>query len=345
LDLPRLQSIEADLVDILSLNESERRKKVRFTEGPRTVFSYTVSVEVDPSGLKLPPIRSDSLTPRLRPKLQSNSLVERGVDCVATKLLDLSQCEAFEDDEEAVVERRPSLHDTADSIQLRHHKINEKQRRRLPLRSKKSTTRQLLNDIISGLKGTESVPELFTNQVFKRQFIRHYVEKMFTANTMVRFDSISVTTSNGKIVVLDTNGLTKGRHEWTVKILKSDVEAQEIGVVANDDIANIEVDRDGVLQTNAFGARSCFGSELCSDSIYYGSFNKNGQKRCFRDLTEWFSVGWCVGDQITVKIDLKKFRIRYLFNGQPVRYCMSLQPGHSYHPFISFSGNCKYSVH
>jgi len=326
-------SIEKDLFEILSFSDFSSKKKVRFKEGSRTT--------------KRPRLRRESC---LRMKLKSDSLVDRGVSSVATKLLDLSQRKPFDDGggDGTAESPRLALPQTSDSIVLHKQKEREKvMERRRALRPKQRANRQLLSEIVTGLQSMDSLPQLFTNRVFKRQFIRHYIQqntRNVAANDRNRFDSISVTTSNGKIVVLDSNGFSKGCHEWTVTILKTDIEAQEIGVVANGDISDIHVDSGGVLKTSSFGARSCFGSELCSSSIYYGSLNRNGQKRCFRDLTEWYSVGWCVGDQITVKIDLRRYRIRYLLNGQPVRYCMSLQPGYSYHPFISFSGNCKYSL-
>merc|ERR1719295_537351 len=91
------------------------------------------------------------------------------------------------------------------------------------------------------------------------------------------------------------------RYEWKVLILKSDVGTQEFGVIAVSDISSVEVANDGVRATAAFGARSVYGCELSSGSIYYGSFNENGQKRCDRDLSAWYRIGWCAGDVITVR--------------------------------------------
>lgn len=119
----------------------------------------------------------------------------------------------------------------------------------------------------------------------------------------------------------------------------------EIGVIGTSDIDRIPVADQGAFETLAFGSRAMYGCEMSNGMLYYGSCNANGRKRCHRDLRPFFNVGWTVGDVITVRLDLKKWRIKYLLNGKAVRYTMSLEPNKVYFPAICFSGNCKYYLH
>jgi len=156
------------------------------------------------------------------------------------------------------------------------------------------------------------------------------------------FDLISVTESNGKTMLLSSKGLSKGVHEWSIEIWRCDVELQEIGVIGTCDIDRVPVSDDGALYTKGFQSRAFYGCEMGTGKLFYGSYNADGQKRCERDLTEYFQVGWTVNDVVTIKLDLKKWRIKFLLNGQPVRHTMSVEPNKSYFPSICFSGNCKY---
>ena len=79
-----------------------------------------------------------------------------------------------------------------------------------------------------------------------------------------------------------------------------------------------------------------------SEKLFYGSWNANGKKRCYRNLTPYFDVGWTVGSVIAVNLNLDKQRIKYSLNGKPVGYAMSIEVGKAYFPIICFSGNCKY---
>jgi len=177
---------------------------------------------------------------------------------------------------------------------------------------------------------------------FSMQLIRLYLEQdMFGP---VRFDKISVTESNRKTVLLGSKGLTAGKHEWNLKIERTDVDLAEIGVVSVGDIDAIPVADGGVFETNAFGARAVYGNEKSSDALFYCSFDADGHQRCRRDLRPHFKTGWTVGDVVTVRLDLSKWRIKYLLNGKAVRFTMSLETNKVYFPIICFSGNCKYSL-
>ena len=113
-------------------------------------------------------------------------------------------------------------------------------------------------------------------------------------------------------------------------------------MVGTDNSNDIPVSDSGVRNTKQFKSRSVYGCEMSSEKLFYGSWNANGKKRCYRDLTPYFDVGWTVGSVITVNLNLDKQRIKYLLNGKPVRYAMSVEPGKAYFPIICFSGNCKY---
>jgi len=284
------------------------------------------------------------------PRRSGNTLVDRVVECVVNKLL---ECVAGDTaSTEPMVSHRPPLADLAmDSLDVVMANQLEKDSLAPPSPSPRqrlrplTPNRPLFDGVLSGLKGTESMSQLLANPALRRQFLRRFIVQSLSENVDVRFDSMAATPSNGKVLVVDSKGLTKGRHyEWSLEILKCDVEAQEIGVIGTDDITSIAVDDEGILKTEALGARSCFGCELFTDSLYYGSYNADGRKRCFRNLVPWYSLGWTAGDIITVRVDLSQYRIRFLLNDEPVRYCMSLEPGKTYFPVLSFAGNCKYSL-
>ena len=118
----------------------------------------------------------------------------------------------------------------------------------------------------------------------------------------------------------------------------------EIGIlsVPDGEVEGISVEDDGVKTTHALGARAVYGNELCTDSIYYGSYNDDGTRRCFKDLTVCHKVGWCSKDLIRVCVNLDSFRIKYYLNGRRVRKVLSLQSGRTYYPFVCFAGNCQY---
>jgi len=158
----------------------------------------------------------------------------------------------------------------------------------------------------------------------------------------VHFDKISVTKSNAKTLLLSSKPLRKGVYSWSLEILRCDVDLHEMGVIGTSDIDSIPVSDDGAMYTPGFKSRAIYGSDMNSGSLFYGSWNANDTKRCHRDLTQYFNVGWTVGDMITVEVDLNRWRVKFMLNGKPVRYMMSLEPRKVYYPMICFSGNCQY---
>jgi len=329
-------SIEDDLDDILTYYGSD----VQFLAKPNLV-QYTVSLSGEPTKELMamyplfPGYKINAESKTICPKSSETALVDLAVDCVVSELLAQGQ------------KARPITPPFSERVRKNEKKDGSRRHKSEHDIPPKTTApdSQLLNDVIYGAKGTESLHQLFAHSLLKKQFIHRFLDQSNSKNSAARFDSVAVTASNGKIVMIDSKPpITDGHYEWKVLILKSDVEAQEFGVVAVSDISSIEVANGGVRATPGFGARSVYGSELSSGSVYYGSFNENGKKRCDRDLSEWYIIGWCAGDVITVRIDVNKMKIRYLLNDKPVRHCMTLQPGKSYYPMISFSGDCQYAL-
>ena len=154
---------------------------------------------------------------------------------------------------------------------------------------------------------------LMTDQLLKS----HILQEM-SLNPKVHFDRLNVSDSNGKMIAVSSKPLESGIHEWTMGILKCDVEIQEIGVCSVCDIAGIDIGNDGVTDTTALGARGIYGSELASDSIWYCSFNACGQRRCFKDLAPYYHIGWTAKDLIKVVVNLEKWRIKFFINGRKV---------------------------
>jgi len=149
-----------------------------------------------------------------------------------------------------------------------------------------------------------------------------------------------------RIVAMSSNGLSSGYYEWTVTILKSDVDLMEIGIVSNGDLYSVDqMAPRGVKDTKALSARAVFGNELSTASLFRASYNDVGNKGVFKDLSTQYNRGWCTNDQITVCLDFTKNAIKFLWNGQKVKSMMRIQKGLTYYPVIAFSGNCQFHVH
>ena len=146
------------------------------------------------------------------------------------------------------------------------------------------------------------------------------------------------------IAIMSTNGLNKGYHEWSFKILQCDIYRQEIGIIGCGGIKDKRIDINGIKDTSSFGARAIYGNELLTDSLYYASYNMDGKERCYRDLSKNSKIGWCTGDIIKVCLDLDKWKVKFYLNDQKVRKTMSIQRNNIYYPIISFAGHCRYEL-
>lgn len=160
----------------------------------------------------------------------------------------------------------------------------------------------------------------------------------------IQFDTMAVTSSNGTICAISSNGLSSGRHEWSIVIKRCSHYRQEIGIISESDIQHIDVSDRGVVYTAGLGARAVYGNELGSDSTYYCSYNRDNKQRCYKDLTAVRVIGWTEHDILTVNMDIDKGRVKFLINGEKVRKTLSIQKENTYYPFIAFAGDCLYEV-
>lgn len=152
------------------------------------------------------------------------------------------------------------------------------------------------------------------------------------------FDSIR--DSSRGICMVDSKGLTTGYHEWNIQILKSGPFLQQIGVINIADIQNINISRNGIRETKAFGVRSMIACRASPrKQMYYCTFNEGNSSRCFRNLKPFKLPNWRSGDVIRVCLDLNHWRIRYKVNGQKIGKVMSLVRDKRYFPVIYARGH------
>lgn len=139
----------------------------------------------------------------------------------------------------------------------------------------------------------------------------------------IYFDRALVSSSsNGKICIMSSKGLSSGNYSWTIEILQSDVELQEIGVVSTNhsDLNDIIISDKGLVTSANMKSRSLYGCDLGRNKLWYGSWNDDNSCRCFRDLTKDHRIGWVSGDIIRVVLNLSKWRIKFFLNGKAVCY-------------------------
>ena len=163
-------------------------------------------------------------------------------------------------------------------------------------------------------------------------------------NGYVYFDKCIYCEDSDKMAMISRNGFSSGICEWMIEIIHCDVHQQEIGVIGCNADQEVDIDEAGIKGTDEFGARAVYGSELLTDSIYYGSWNADGKQRSYRNLKDQYRIGWCSGDSIKVCLDLNSWRIKFWLNGARVGKSLSLQPGQTYFPVIGFNGNCLYNI-
>ena len=168
--------------------------------------------------------------------------------------------------------------------------------------------------------------------------------ELLHGNKFVHFDRGIYSAEHDKVVMISSKGISKGIFEWKVKIMRCDIYQQEIGVIGCNLNSEIDINSNGIKGTKEFGARAVYGNELWTDSVYYGSWNSNGKKRCYRDLRDKHHIGWCSGDVIKVKLDLDSWKIKFWLNDVRVRKSISLEAGKTYYPAIGFSGHCVYTI-
>jgi len=178
------------------------------------------------------------------------------------------------------------------------------------------------------------------------EFPAQYVKHRGRATDAVYFDSVGVTQSNGKVCVVSSRGLRPAdrngddSYSWSIRILSSGVELQEIGIVGTNEIGNIAMSDRGARFTNELGARCVYGCEMGTRAVYYYATSEDGKSR-YQDLSKEYRRLWCEGDVITVAVNLKTWRCSFLLNGTTVRKSVPIQNNKVYYPFISFAGDCR----
>ena len=93
------------------------------------------------------------------------------------------------------------------------------------------------------------------------RYFRAHVNQRLAQVDHVYFDRYAKTATNGR-VVLTSKGLRSGQHSWSIKILKCDVELQELGVISNVNIHGVDVADGGLRESVAFGAKGLYGNEM-----------------------------------------------------------------------------------
>ena len=196
------------------------------------------------------------------------------------------------------------------------------------------------------LNKTDSDNEMELVQLMEKHLIQQDLKSYTSSHGkgFVYFDKCIQNKKNNKIVMISSDGLSEGVHEWMVEIMNGDIYQQEIGVIGRNPGYHVDIDINGIKDTNEFGARAVYGNESLTDSVYYGSWNSSGKQRCYRDLRDKHHIGWSSGDVIKVCLDLNSWKIKFWLNGVRVRKSISLQHGRTYYPVIGFSGNCIYSI-
>ena len=183
-------SMADDLENVLELKESEF-KGVNFLASSPQQISYVVSHSKDEMDMRVPePLfpNQKSLSPTAHEVVQKS----KSLEIAASK---------------AVVKKKNSNE-------------NEKEKEKKQKKKKKfefNATRKR-NKIIQNNLSSVTSPRT-------SKFIALYIEQCILKN--VKFDKISVTGSNQKVVLLSSKALTTGNsYEWSFQILRSDVDLQ-----------------------------------------------------------------------------------------------------------------------
>lgn len=220
-----------------------------------------------------------------------------------------------------------------------------------------STSCTLLDIIIDDITDFQSVLTKHIEQDDRKQIEGNAASNSKrSCATNFQFDrTLLSSNSNGKICIMSSKGWSSGHHEWTLQVLQSDVDLQEIGVVSANpsDLNDTCISGKGLMSTAKMKARALYGCNSGLNKLWYGSWNDDNSSRCFRDLTKEhrsFSklfngsrkdlnssssysklttettnqgVGWASGDVIRVVLNLNKWRIKFYLNGKSVCFMKS----------------------
>ena len=197
-----MDSLLVDLDRVLNLQDSDY-KAVKFQPYTPPSMHYMVSNDVDTSCLRRP----DKLFPQY---LQQNPKTAQDLVASSTTL------QAAASKATVKVKDTNHLKTTSHSNQSNHSNHSH-----LISPSPSPSPPHSHSYKMSVPKMSSNVPSARTGL-----FIELYIKQNQNPMNKVYFDTISVTESNQKTVLLSSHPLTKGTHEWRIEILKCDVELQ-----------------------------------------------------------------------------------------------------------------------
>lgn len=157
----------------------------------------------------------------------------------------------------------------------------------------------------------------------------------------VEFDTFTI----GNDYVISSTPLHYGFHDWSVKVTKSSIRRQEIGIIS---VIDKEV-RAGralsgedvsICDIQQFGARCVYGTDC--RTFYYASYNQSGKERCKKDLSVHHKYERFIeGDEIRMCLDLFAGNITFYLNDKRIGKKLKVQKNVTYHPIISYFGRFR----
>jgi len=165
----------------------------------------------------------------------------------------------------------------------------------------------------------------------------------------LRFDRHHIYNEGHALCIVSSEGLSAGKHQWSLQIVRCDIYRQEIGVIgAVDD--DFKCNANGLLFSSNLGARAVYGYDGAHSNMYYASYNDSLRRRSsgrtqriYRDLSKT-EAAWKPGDVIKIELDLNRWNIRFSVNGKSVSNNIGIEPLKTYHPAVSFMGHCRYKL-
>ena len=198
---PMIDSLLMDLDRVLKIKESDY-KEVKFQPHTPPAMHYIVSNEVDISSLRSP----DKLCPEYiqhipttaQDLIEGSTTLQAAASKATVKAKEAKDTNHLQSGSCSTVSNKSDeSHLVLSPSPVHSHRVSNPRNPRMSL----------------------NVPSHRTGQ-----FIGIFIKQNPTGK--VYFDTISVTESNQKTVLLSSRPLTKGTHEWRIEILKCDVELQ-----------------------------------------------------------------------------------------------------------------------